>query len=477
MDILALINTFAEGLSQISLFFYEHPEMLASVEQQVADLSHKTAADFLSRLLTEMDESIAKSNTRKDRYRIQRKKPRTLISTVGDITFTHTQYYDTEEKRYRCLLDEMIKLPDHERFTVLAESKALYEAEVHSYQHAADSLHIGNQTVSKVAVMNKVHAITEELPDPKCSEKKKCKYLYIEADEDHIHKQHQGEVKGCMIGKLIYVYEGKADVCEGKRILISPHYHGGLYKGGDQNSLLWEEVQGYIETHYDTKALKQVYISGDGGAWIKAGIEHVDKSVFVLDRFHLMKYINRAARLTLDDQDTVKGKFYKYIYKNKPKKLNKLLDKIYKVTGKSDVVEDVRTYINSNWDGIQLAFHDKHVLGCSAEGHVSNVYSERMSSRPMGWSECGGDRMCRLRCYVRNYGVAKIIDLVEYKRSMAMNLLKATGTEDLIPVQEKHRRLSQWRKSSAAYIDRIQATIPGYTVKKTLAIRERLNNI
>ena len=67
MDILALINTFAEGLSQISLFFYEHPEMLASVEQQVADLSHKTAADFLSGLLTEMDETIARSNTRKDR--------------------------------------------------------------------------------------------------------------------------------------------------------------------------------------------------------------------------------------------------------------------------------------------------------------------------------------------------------------------------------------------------------------------------
>ena len=95
----------------------------------------------------------------------------------------------------------------------------------------------------------------------------------------------------------------------------------------------------------------------------------------------------------------------------------------------------------------------------------------------MGWSECGSDRMCRLRCYVRNYGADKIVDLVEYKRSMAMNLLRATGTDDLIPVPEKHRRMSQWQRSAAAYVDRMQATIPGNTVKKALAIREQLGNL
>ncbi|HJD03786.1 MAG TPA: UPF0236 family protein [Candidatus Mediterraneibacter caccogallinarum] len=47
------------------------------------------------------------------------------------------------------------------------------------------------------------------------------------------------------------------------------------------------------------------------------------------------------------------------------------------------------------------------------EGHVSSVYSERMSSRPMGWSETGTDRMCRLRCFIRNYGREKVIDLVK----------------------------------------------------------------
>ena len=58
--------------------------------------------------------------------------------------------------------------------------------------------------ISKTAVMDKVHGIQTELPFPK-PEKKKCvEYLYVEADEDHIHKQEKNgtEKKGSMIGKL-----------------------------------------------------------------------------------------------------------------------------------------------------------------------------------------------------------------------------------------------------------------------------------
>jgi len=38
-------------------------------------------------------------------------------------------------------------------------------------------------------------------------------------------------------------------------------------------------------------------------------------------------------------------------------------------------------------------------LGCSAEGHVSHVLSERMSSRPLGWSRQGAEQMARLRAF------------------------------------------------------------------------------
>ena len=52
-------------------------------------------------------------------------------------------------------------------------------------------------------------------------------------------------------------------------------------------------------------------------------------------------------------------------------------------------------------------------MGCSAEGHVSHIYSDRLSSRPLGWSRIGVDKMARLRVYAANGG--KIYDLVKYK--------------------------------------------------------------
>jgi hypothetical protein len=49
--------------------------------------------------------------------------------------------------------------------------------------------------------MNKIHDIEEELPDftKHPEEKKQCEYLYIEADEDHIHRQKENKENGCYI--------------------------------------------------------------------------------------------------------------------------------------------------------------------------------------------------------------------------------------------------------------------------------------
>lgn len=479
MDIVALLNEFVSDLFQAEEKFIDNPDHMGEFEQRVVDASHKTAAGFMAMVLEEMDELIRNSRARKDSYNIHRKDKRTLITTAGDVTYKRTLFQNRDTGKYRYLLDDMIRLPKHERFSVNAETKALSEAEVHSYQHAADSLCLGNQTVSKTAVMEKIHVITEDIPEeaPLPQDKKKCcEYLYIEADEDHIHRQKCGEECGCMIGKLIYVFEGKEEVCEGRRKLIGAHFNGGVYPGTDENRKLWEGVQEYIEAHYNTDFLKAVYISGDGGGWIRAGKDYVDRSILVADKFHLMKYINSVANLTGSEVNATKGRFYKYIYQNKLLAANKMLTRIKNKTGKETTVENARAYLVNNWDAIQRAFHDKNVLGCSAEGHVSNVYSERMSSRPMGWSEVGGDRMCRLRCFVKNNGRDKIVDLVEYRRAKQYQPLEATGTDGmLVPLPKKY--YSQAQRDVMKYAERMYAPLTGTSVKKTLAIRERISNI
>ena len=66
-------------------------------------------------------------------------------------------------------------------------------------------------------------------------------------------------------------------------------------------------------------------------------------------------------------------------------------------------IEQSKEYIISNWTAAKLRLGRKDgVVGCSAEGHVSHVLSSRMSSRPLGWSIVGMEKMAELRAYYYN---------------------------------------------------------------------------
>ena len=322
----------------------------------------------------------------------------------------------------------------------------LAEAVKTSYASAARVLG-EDSVISKTAVMDKVHGIQTELPFLKPEKKKSVEHLYIEADEDHIHKQEKNgtEKKGSMIGKLLYLYE---------------------------------RMQEYIDTNYESRYLNAVYISGDGGAWIKAGAEYIEKGVPVLDKFHMMKYINKAANQMLDEAGEAKGRLWKALYKGKKKKFVKTIKAIRKCAPNEKAVNDCEEYLLNNWDSAVRRMQDKNVYGCSAEGHVSHMYSDRMSSRPMGWSEAGADAMCQLRCYVKDYGEEKILELVKYRRSHKQE--EATGTEEIsVRPNRGYMRslLLHSHDNDRVYIEKLQATIPSIDIRKKLAIRERLGGI
>src|SRR5574344_2797804 len=64
----------------------------------------------------------------------------------------------------------------------------------------------------------------------------------------------------------------------------------------------------------------------------------------------------------------------------------------------SMVQADIMNYILNNVEGIKNLYRNKKELhGCSAEGHISHIFSDRMSSRPMGWKKKNVDNMSRLR--------------------------------------------------------------------------------
>ena len=483
MEIITLLRQLVNGLIEAESNFYSNPKDLYSLEKATKATTDAVAAQFMSAVLSCMDEQICNSSARKESYNVQRTRKRTLVSSVGDLTFDCTLYRKKGEKNggYVSLLPQVLGLDKHERFTEEAEVLLLTEALKTSYAEAARVLP-SKQQISKTTVMNKVHGTAEEMPFEKPEEKKIAEYLFIEADEDHVAEQHGNrttpEENGNFISKLVYVYENKKDA-EGyadRKELVNRFYFSGIYQGTEGNEKLWNKVYEYIDSNYDYDKIKRVYVSGDAAAWIKSGAEHLDKALLCADKYHLMQYINHAAGQMKDEKEKVKNELWHLLYskdKGAKVKFDDYTREMLASAGKPKSIEELRTYVLGNWAAVRRTLKNRHVKGCSAESHVSHVLSDRISSRPMAWSPTGADRMSKLRCYERNYGRENIIELVRYSREMRKGM--RTGTDDEVIRNISVREIiADHYDQSKSYIDRIQATIPGMTVRKTLSIREQI---
>lgn len=484
MPIVSLLDLLVKGLFEAEEKFFSNPTDFHAFERATKATTDAVAAQFISLVLSGMDEQIRKCSLREELYNVQRTRQRTLISSVGDLKFDCTLYRrkGSHKGGYVSLLPEMLGLEKHERFTEEAEVLMLTEALKTSYAEAARSLP-SKQKITKTTVLNKVHGIADEMPMEKPAEKKCVKYLYVEADEDHVAEQHgdqtSSEENGSFISKLVYVYESKenAQGYASRKELKDKYYISGLYPGPEGNERLWNKVQTYIDNSYDLEQTKHVYVSGDAAAWIKSGAKQLSKGMFCADKYHLMKYVNAAAaQMGKEEKDACKNELWHRL-NSRGKKSKANFDEFTKeMLAKAknpDKVEELRTYALGNWAAVRRMLRNKNVNGCSAESHVSHVLSDRLSSRPMGWSQTGADRMSKLRCYERNYGREKLIDLVRYSREIQHG--KKTGTDDCVIKKINLREVTAEHYSQAkSYIERIQATMPGLTSRKTASIRTQL---
>ena len=377
----------------------------------------------------------ARNDLRPDWY-IVRRDETTLLTSLGSVTYHKTLFKNKFTGEHEYLLDRIMEIEKHARMTEDAEAKLLEEAVQTSYHKGGESASISSDVVSKETVMNKIHTLNFPRVEPQM-EKKVVKYLYIDADEDHVSLQYinkKGDIKkprtNTIMPKLIYVYEGITNE-NGRNKLINKKHFGGVYEGGKEIEQLWKEVEEYIEAAYDTEELIKIYINGDGAAWIKSGQRILTKAKFVLDRFHMHKYIIGATSHLLDSVEDARSEIYRAVYKKKKYKAEEVFEKIITITeseSKRKTVEAAKEYILGNWAGIMQWVKDKNEeVQCSAEGHISHVFADRMSSRPLGWSRIGADKMSRLRIYEKNGG--NMLDLVRYQKK---ELPLAAGCEEVI---------------------------------------------
>lgn len=476
------IQQFTEkGLANLENIFMDYSDDLTKIAEMVTGVKDNVlelARNLIAEEWEFYDKKLKTDRIRKEKWEIVRIDETSLLTSIGTIRYHKTYYKSKETGEYCYLLDKAMGIHTHERITEDAEAELLKEAVASSYRKGGENASITDEVVSKETVMNKIHRL--EFPKVEAQpEKKQVKYLYIDADEDHVSLQYineKGDIKkprtNTIMPRLVYIYEGVNMENKRHELLTLKHF-GGVYEGTEGVKNLWKEVSEYIEESYDTEFLEKVYINGDGAAWIKSGVTHIEKGKFVLDRFHMHKYIIKATSHLIDSSDDARSEMYRAIRKKEKRTAEEVFDHILAITdseSKRKTVQASKDYIIGNWAGIMRWIRDKNEnIECSAEGHVSHVLSSRMSSRPLGWSRIGADKMSRLRIYDANGG--DMLELVRYQKRV---LPKATVYEEICSSAEMFAEERRQKKELGMLANIHLYEIPYPQIKKIAALKSQI---
>ena len=294
--------------------FMKEPQKLAEYVLGLTEELHKVGIRMIQESLEEMNEMLRKSQKRLQHWVVESHTTKQLITSLGTVTYEKTLFKNRETGECEYLLDRIMGLEKHERISQDALARMLKEAVQTSYRRGGEETSLTTD-VKKQTVKNKIHELEFPRNEEKPEKKKEVEYLYIEADEDHASlqfREKKGDLKGnenhqknnCLITKLVYVHEGiEKEAPKSKRNkLVNPYYFCGTGYSED-NAAFWDEVYEYINHHYDLDKVKKIYLNADGGGWIKSGMRRIAGIVYVLDEFHLEKYLTKLTSHMKDSRE------------------------------------------------------------------------------------------------------------------------------------------------------------------------------
>ena len=404
---------------------------VSSLTSAIKDFTDILGKELFSEIVTQIENLVFDDAKRKNQYESVRFAEKSLITKNGKTKFERRYYKDNETGENVCLTDKILGLEKGERIDKKVKAEVIRKANDQSYSKSG-KLVVPEMEISATTVMRNVRKNDWKMniEERKEEEKIKAKNIFIQVDEDHVKQRNK---KGCTISKIITIYTKKRTLTKPDRIsevkqvrkeLVDKFTFSGLYKDTQE---MWEDVAYYIDCTYKKEEIETAFVMGDGASYIKAGTEWIEKSVFVLDTFHLEKYINN-----LNYDEYLKTKLQEAIDQFDPISTENIMNEAIKkieqeieedkqlerntkrLENRLKKIKDTKTYLMNQWEGIEA--HDKYkdkLTGCCQEGQVHHTLSERLSTDAKVWSENGIDEMSQLRAFTQNGGdiYQKIIDI------------------------------------------------------------------
>lgn len=422
MNILSLFNSFVNHLNKIlddDLFLHE-------LEHNISNSSYDLNLDILKQILEYLDLEYKNSSQRKEKYYVWQTRQRTLVTSLGIVTFNKT-YYKSKHKinnkyLYYSYLEDYLGIDKWAKLSLSCEVNLINNAFDNGYSWACKNT-IPNYYISRQTISKKIKNINYNyLKEDKIRNTPNT--LYIEADEIHANLQSKTSKSKNKIVPVILTHEGHKEDFVKKKELKNTHYIASSILKTDK---LWNETYKYLDSIYDLDKVYYIFISGDGGKWIKQYVEAFPNAIYVLDKFHYRKALN-------------------YIFKKEPIRTdiadsylrNKMIDEFKSLVEvqcklypeQKDKMIKQQNYLLNNIDGIINQKHPNYKCPCSMEGHISNKYARFMTSRPHAYSQDGLENITQLLTMKANN--IKLTEEIYYQFKTGESTYKKLNLEKFI---------------------------------------------
>ena len=389
MNIISLFQSLVNHLSNI----LENNLFLHELEHNIFNSTNELNLDILKQILEYLDLEYKNSKKRKDKYYVQQTRERTLITSLGLLTFNKT-YYKSKMKingkyEYYSYLEDYLGIAKWAKMTLAAEVILINNALDNGYSWSANNS-IPNYITTRQTISSKIQSINynyvENIPKKDTPE-----VIYIEADEVHANLQSRDKGTKNRIVPVILTHEGHKEYFVKKKELKEQHYIASSILKTDK---LWNEAYKYLDNKYELDKDPTIFVSGDGGPWIKGFDEAFPNAIYVLDPFH---YFNKKLAYIFKKEPIITSIADSYLR-------NKMIDEFKLLVNvqiekypeqKKDMIK-VQNFLIENIEGIINQKHTLYKCPCSMEGHISNKYAKFITSRPHAYSEDGLENIVQL---------------------------------------------------------------------------------
>lgn len=389
MNIISLFESFVNHLNGIC----KNNSFLHELEHNISNSTYSLNLDILRNILESLDLEYKNSKERKNKYYVWQTRERTLITSLGLITFNKT-YYRSKNKmngkyEYYSFLEDYLGVSKWAKMTLAAETKLINNALDNGYSWSGNNS-IPNYIISRQTISSKIKGINYNYQED-IKTKETPNVIYIEADEVHANLQSREKETKNRIVPVILTHEGHKEEFVKKKQLKEQHYIASSILKTDK---LWEEAYKYLDNKYDLNKEPTIFISGDGGSWIKGFDIAFPNAIYVLDPFH---YFNKKLSYIFKKDPLITSIADSYLR-------NRMIDE-FKLLVKSQIEKfpeqkkdmiKVQNFLVENIEGIINQRHPLYKCPCSMEGHISNKFAKFITSRPHSYSEEGLENIVQL---------------------------------------------------------------------------------